>query len=231
MNQSASLSVSLRGHHLFAGLDPRQFEQVMVASRIDDYEAGQVLFERGQNAQHFFIVLDGQINLFLYSRAGEEKIVEILRPGNSFAEAVMFMEGSAYPVSSVAVVKSQVARLPNREYIAILRESPDTCLRMLSHLSRRLHLRIREIESLTLESATHRLVRLIEARLPPDDDAPAEINLLESRQELASRLSIKPETLSRILRQLVDVGAIDVNGRVLRVNDRKRLIAVRDAIG
>ena len=47
----------------------------------------------------------------------------------------------------------------------MLRESPETCLRMLGHLSQRLHMRIREIEYLTLESATHRLVRMIEARI------------------------------------------------------------------
>ena len=55
----------------------------------------------------------------------------------------------------------------------MLRESPETCLRMLGHLSQRLHMRIREIEYLTLESATHRLVRMIEARLPREGDGPA----------------------------------------------------------
>ena len=79
---------------------------------------------------------------------------------------------------------------------------------MLGHLSQRLHMRIREIEYLTLESATHRLVRMIESRLPLDMDGPAEIQLQESRQEIASRLSMKPETLSRILRSLPDSGAI-----------------------
>jgi CRP-like cAMP-binding protein len=101
---------------------------------------------------------------------------------------------------------------------------------MLGHLSQRLHMRIREIEYLTLESATHRLVRLIEGRLPAGEDGPTEVTLQESRQELASRLSMKPETLSRILRQLSDAGAIDVHGRVLRVPDRSRLLAVLDAV-
>jgi CRP-like cAMP-binding protein len=101
---------------------------------------------------------------------------------------------------------------------------------MLGHLSQRLHMRIREIEYLTLESATHRLVRMIEGRLPPGATGPLEINLPESRQELASRLSMKPETLSRILRHLSDSGAIVVHGRQLQVPDRSRLLAVLDAV-
>jgi len=95
-------------------------------------------------------------------------------------------------------------------------------------VSQRLHMRIREIEYLTLESATHRLVRHLESRLPPDETGATEITLQESRQELASRLSMKPETLSRILRHLSDDGSIVVQGRVLQVPDRKRLLAVLD---
>jgi CRP-like cAMP-binding protein len=219
----------LRGHHLFAGLAPAQLQRVFAACHVDNLEAGQVLFDRGQPAQCFYIVVQGQVNLVLYSKAGEEKIIDILGPGQSFAEAVMFMKSPGYPVSAVAAMRSQVARFSNREYLAILRESPDTCLRMLGHLSQRLHMRLREIEYLTLESATHRLVRHLEARLPPDHSGTAEITLQESRQEIASRLSMKPETLSRILRQLSDSGAIVVNGRVVQVPDRQRLLAVLDA--
>ena len=166
MSNLETLALVVRGHHLFAGLSPPQLQRVLAASHVDEYEPGQYLFDRGQPAQHFYIVVEGQVNLVLHSKAGEEKIVDILGPGNSFAEAVLFMEGPVYPVSAVAAARSQVARFQNREYLTILRESPETCLRMLGHLSQRLHMRLREIEYLTLESATHRLVRMIEGRLP-----------------------------------------------------------------
>jgi CRP-like cAMP-binding protein len=230
MLDHASNLAAVRNHHLFAGLSPAQMQRMMATSHVEHFEPGHLLFDRGQPAQSFFIVLDGQVNLVLYSKAGEEKIVDILGPGNSFAEAVMFMEAPGYPVSAVAAVRSTIARFSSREYLAILRESPETCIRMLGHLSLRLHMRIREIEYLTLESATHRLVRLIEGRLPPGQSGPTEITLQESRQELASRLSMKPETLSRILRHLADAGAIVVHGRVLQVPDRKRLLAMLDSV-
>jgi CRP-like cAMP-binding protein len=229
MQNQTALLAGLRGHHLFAGLSPPQMQRLLSVSHVDEHEAGQLLFDRGHPASHFFVVLDGQVNLVLYSKAGEEKIVDIIGPGNSFAEAVMFMEAPGYPVSAVAAMQSVVARFPSREYLSILRDSPETCLRMLGNLSQRLHMRIREIEYLTLESATHRLVRLIEGRLPLDGAGPLEITLQESRQELASRLSMKPETLSRILRHLADAGAIVIHGRLLQVPDRRRLLAMLDS--
>jgi CRP-like cAMP-binding protein len=221
----------IRAHHLFAGLAPPQVQRLFATAHIDEAEAGQVLFDRGQPAKHFYIVVEGQVNLVLYSKTGEEKIVDILGPGQSFAEAVMFMSGPVYPVSAVAATPSRIARFSSTEYVAMLRESPETCLRMLGHLSQRLHMRIREIEYLTLESATHRLVRMIESRIPADAQGPVEVQLQESRQEIASRLSMKPETLSRILRHLSDRGAIEVHGRHLVVPDRARLASILESTG
>ena len=227
LNDSNALA-GIRTHHLFAGLSPAQLQRVLGTAYIEEAESGQLLFDRGQPAMHFYVVVEGQVNLVLYSKTGEEKIVDILGPGQSFAEAVMFMSGPAYPVSAMAASRARIAKFSSADYLAILRESPETCLRMLGHLSQRLHMRIREIEYLTLESATHRLVRMIDGRLPIDTDGPAEIQLQESRQEIASRLSMKPETLSRILRTLSDNGAIAVQGRTLQVPSRHRLLALLD---
>ena len=227
-HESPAALAGIRAHHLLAGLAPPQLQRVMASAQVLTAESGQVLFDRGQPASHFYVVIDGQVNLVLYSKAGEEKIVDILGPGQSFAEAVMFMAGPMYPVSAVAAGTSRIARFSSTEYISMLRESPETCLRMLGHLSQRLHMRIREIEYLTLESATHRLVRMLESRLPAGGDGPHAILLQESRQEIASRLSMKPETLSRILRTLADSGVLTVQGRTLQVPSRSRLVAILD---
>lgn len=224
-----SLHPGIRTHHLFSGLSPPQLQRLLATAQVEEVEAGQVLFDRGQPARHYYIVVEGQVNLVLYSKAGEEKIVDILGPGQSFAEAVMFMEGPMYPVSAVASAPSRVARFSSAEYVAMLRESPETCLRMLGNLSQRLHMLIREIEYLTLESATHRFVRFLEAKLPLDNDGPAEVHLHESRQEIASHLSMKPETLSRILRNLTDAGALEAHGRNVVVPSRARLVSMLEA--
>ncbi len=224
-----SALAGIRAHHLFSGLAPAQLQRLMATAHLEEAEASKVLFNRGQPARHFYIVVEGQVNLVLYSKTGEEKIVDILGPGQSFAEAVMFMSGPMYPVSAVVAIPSRIARFSSAEYVAILRENPETCLRLLGNLSQRLHMRIREIEYLTLESATHRFVRMLDGRLPAGSLGPAEVQLQESRQEIASHLSMKPETLSRILRNLADSGAIEVHGRSVLVPDRARLLSILDA--
>ncbi len=182
---------------------------------------GHLLFDRGQPAQRFFIVLDGQVNLVLYSKAGEEKIVDILGPGNSFAEAVMFMEAPDTRCRpwrrcgpGRALLEPRVPGDPAREPgdLPAHARPPEPAPAHAHPRDRVPHARERDAPAGAAD------------RGPPAagrSPGPTEITLQESRQELASRLSMKPETLSRILRHLADAGAIVVHGRVLQVPDRE----------
>ncbi len=220
---AAELLGLLREHYLFSALDDLQFARVAAQAELVGLDAGQLLFQRGAPARHFFVVLDGEIKLALQSRAGEEKVVERLGRGQSFAEALMFVDAPRYPLAAVALEPSRVVAIEATDFLAMLRASPDTCLALLADLSRRLHARIREIEELTLASATHRLARHLLALAPPGAAGPSTVTLDESRQLLASRLAIKPETLSRILRSLTDAGVIRVDGRQIELTDPERL--------
>jgi CRP-like cAMP-binding protein len=218
----------IRRQPLFAALDDAQFERVLRHAQGVALEPRQLLFQRGDPARHFYIVLEGSVKLALQSRAGDEKIVERLFPGQSFAEALMFLDAPLYPLAAIALEPAVVLCVPNAEYRAVLAESPATCLRLLAEFSRRLHGLVREIEELTLATATGRLVRHVlelAGEHGADGTAPLTVTLSESKQMLAARLAIKPETLSRILRSLSDAGVMRVDGRSIHVPDVERLRA------
>jgi CRP-like cAMP-binding protein len=217
---------AIRHHPILSSLTDEQFEELGAQLSATRHAAQHVLFQAGDPARHFFIVLEGQVRLFVQSRSGQEKIVDVIHPGQTFAEALMFLDAPRYPVSAQAVEESLVLAVPNGPFLRILRDSPETSLRLLADLSVRLHQLVGEIERLTLASATHRLVRHLVDQLPESTDLVSRITLRESRQDLASRLGMKPETLSRILRSLSDEGAIEVDGREVRIPDRRRLDAV-----
>ena len=218
-------------HPLFAALAHEQLRRLLRAGRIEQLRAGQVLYSRGESSTRFFLVLDGQVKLSLHSREGIEKIIDIQGPGQVFAEAVALMTRPVYQMTATAATAARVLGIPNQEYLEMLLGRPEACRQALRHLSSRLHLRIREIEGLTLESATSRVARLLDARMPAGTTETARIQLAETRQELASYLAIKPETLSRALRVLADHGAVAVQGRAIEVLSRVRLRAHLDDVG
>jgi CRP-like cAMP-binding protein len=153
------------------------------------------------------------------STDGCEKVIELVQPGKTFAEAVMFMEEATYPVNAESVEDSKVIGFDGDSFKTLLRDSPETCFRLLSILSRRLHGHVDEIDKLTLSTAMTRLV----AYLLQLADGSSDIHLTVSKNLLASRLSIKPETLSRLFSKLHKEGLVTVHGQSIAIHDTEAL--------
>lgn len=176
-------------------------------------EEGQRLFEFGQRADRHFYLRSGQIKLFRTSPDGGEKVIEIIRPQETFAEAVMFMERCCYPVSAEAITFSVVLAFDNRSMMDLLRGSIETCFRLMANMGTRLHQQLEDIDELTLHNAAFRLVSFLLQQVPGGVLESPEIQLNTPKHIIASRLSIQPETFSRILARLSRRRLIAVHGQ------------------
>ena len=211
---AGDLAAVVRGMALFESLRPDQLERVVAAAHPVRLREGQRLFDHRQPARRFFHLLDGQIKLFRTSPGGGEKVIEIVHPGETFAQAVMFMPADdGYPVNAEAIDPSALLAFDVAAVHGVLRESVDTCLRMLASLSHRLRQQVDEIEKLTLQPASRRLAAYLVEQLPREVLLSPEIHLTAPKNVIASRLGIQPETFSRIVARLVKDGLIHVRGR------------------
>ena len=210
----------LRAAPLLSGLSDEQLARVCVHAKRHTLDGGQWLFSQGDPAQRFYLVQQGQIRLFRLSPDGAEKVMEIVSPGQTFAEALMFLNAPRYPVCAAALEPSQVIAIDARDFATMLRGSVETCFVVLGALSRRLRGLIAEIDNLTLHTAKSRVARYLLAHCPQERHAFA----LDVRKGvLASRLSVKPETFSRVIKQLTQDGAIAVQGAHITLLDRAAL--------
>jgi CRP-like cAMP-binding protein len=168
------------------------------------------------------------VKLFRLSPEGDEKIIEVMRPGETFAEAVMFMGTKGhYPVNAESVGESRIFAFEQKTFLNLLRESSDASFGLLASMSRRLHMLVNQIESLTLQNATYRLVAYLLEQIPRNVKTSPEVQLTTPKAVIASRLAIQPETLSRILAKLRQGGLIEVHGNHITVRDVQ---ALRDMV-
>ena len=117
MEESCPEYESIRRHYLFSGLDQDQFDTLMTKVVRVTLEKGEVLFHRGDAASHFYFVDSGQVELSMTAPTGQKKVLEVIGPDRTFAEAVAFMREHKYPVTSEALMDSVLCQIPNREYV------------------------------------------------------------------------------------------------------------------
>jgi CRP-like cAMP-binding protein len=210
-----TIKQALKQSHLFSSLTDIQLDRVYKHSELIRLDDGQLLFDHGQNVNYFYLVLSGRIKLFRLSPDGQEKIIEIVPPGEVFAEALMFMDQPFYPVSSAALSATEVVGIDAKDFKAMLWDSVDTCLLLLGDMSFRLRKLVHEIDTLTLHSGSCRVASYL---LHQAQDAQS-FDLDTAKNVIAARLSIKPETFSRIIKNLKNQGILSIEGSRVSIHD------------
>jgi CRP-like cAMP-binding protein len=216
----------LRNVPLFRELTDAELDRIAAGTAQVRAPAGTILFRRGEPCTGFHVVVYGQVKLAFGAADGAEKVVEILGPGQSFGEAVMFLE-KPYVVFAEALADSLLLQIGKSGVFAELERNPRFARRMLAGLAQRLHHLVQDLEAYTLHSGTQRVIGYLmrdhsEAEGP---HAPVDVALATSKGVLASRLNITREHFSRILHDLSTAGLIEVRGRIIRILDPERLRA------
>lgn len=225
MLAETSLVAELRRHHLFSRLPDEALAEVCASANLKRLSAGATLFHQGDRAERFYYLFSGQVKLHRVASDGQEKLVEVIRAGESFAEALLFTGTPNYPVSATALKSCVMASLHGPQYRRMLEKHPSICLDILATLTIRLHQRMNEIDTLTLANASHRVVRFLHQSRDGDSDV---VTLDVPKRLIASKLGIQPETFSRILNRLIATGMIDVRRRRIEILDRQRLVNYQD---
>ena len=118
-------------------------------------------------------------------------------------------------MSETVVVGIDAANFKN-----MLNGSVETCLLLLGDMSFRLRKLINEIDTLTLHSGTCRVANYFLQHVPDDQDC---FELETAKGVIAARLSVKPETFSRIMKNLRGEGIISIDGSKITIHNREAL--------
>lgn len=213
---------------LFSDLPEDDLARIARSCRLEVFDRGNILFHKGDPCHGFHLVLEGQIKLAFVSASGNQKVVEIIQRGQSFGEAVMFMQ-KPYALMAQALSDCQVLFIARDVVFQEVRKDPDFCMRLLAGLSQRLHHLIKDMEFYSLCSGRERIVGYLLGEMAEDESGPptgrVEVLLTTQKGTIASRLNLTQEHFSRVLHELADDGLIEVVGRRIVVPDVGRLRA------
>ena len=203
--------------YMFSELQLAQIEQLANGTRLLEISRGSTLFNRGDRAHGFYLLLEGQVKLGVISPQGDEKVIGLIQAGQSFGEAVLFLERS-FPIYAQATADSKLLLITREAIFDILDNDVTVVRRMLAGISARNRQLVNDIESISLQNSTQRLIGYL-LQMSADSPNPGRLLLPANKLTIASMLNITPETLSRVMLRLNSAGLIEVNGKEIVITD------------
>lgn len=206
----------VRGTPLFGAISQDVAQGLIGNQPVRVYEKSTVLFQQGEPANSFFVILDGWVKVYRMTPDGSEAVVGVFRRGETFAEAAIFL-GSRYPVSAEVVTTSRLLRIDGEMLRRRIREQPDLALSMLASASHHLKFLVEQIEQIKLLSGPQRIADFL-VRLCSKTSGEETVELPYEKALIANRLGMKPESLSRALAKLRPHG-VTVDREMVNIAD------------
>ncbi|MBI3820674.1 MAG: Crp/Fnr family transcriptional regulator [Planctomycetes bacterium] len=226
---STSLESSLASTPIFGAMEPVELRLFASMARRRTLVKGEIIFSENAPADAFYIMERGRVRLYRTGHDGHAHVIHHVAPGQSFAEAAVF--GMArFPATAEAADNSTVIVIPAAPFLKRLRERPDLYERVIISLSMWMHTLLDRVNELTAGSAAGRLAHYLVRQPATNAGSAVIIQLQIPKREIAARLSIAPETLSRILHDWEELKIIISRPKGIEVLDLARLERIADNI-
>lgn len=206
----------------FKGLPEADISALMAAASLHNYTKHQNLFQQGDQADRFFVVISGWIKLYRHTAEGDEAVVAIFTRGDVFGEAAI-ISGAGYPFAAQAAEETRLIEIPGTILRERARENHEVMARIMTSMSRELRSLQMENEHLSLMSAPQRVGCLLLQLSSGMIGKGGTFSFPYDKSLAAARLGMKPETFSRALTQLKPIG-VSVNGPEIKIDSFSGLV-------
>ena len=122
---------------LFKDLSPREVQVLASSCREREYPAGAVLLRQGETGVGLFVIVEGKVRVTQHREGGEEHELSILGKGDVLGE-MSLLDDLPRSATATALEPTRALVMPVWDFRAVLRESPEIGITLLSVLSRRL---------------------------------------------------------------------------------------------
>lgn len=225
------LTTEIAKMSLFSGMAPESLSGVAMASSWRRAQRNQRVYQQDDMPKALFYVMSGHVRRAIASQDGEEKVIDIVSPGDFFGLAELF-SATPYVSFAEAVSPTVLLQIGGTALFQALDDDRSALQRVLAAVAKGKVALERDLATSFFQSGARRLLdyllREAGSRLAPTGDTVLQLPV--SKRLIAARLGVSAETLSRALRELSDAELIAVRGRTIILRDKlARRVAEREA--
>ena len=215
---------------LFAGLVDAELDAILQEARSLRIAKNASVFEQGEEAHSFFVLLHGHVRASKTTAAGEQVVVRYVGPGESFGVA-MAIGLQRYPATATAVDDSVVLAWPSASWPRLVERYPSLATNTLRTVGSRLqetHTRVVEMSTQQVEQrVAHALLRLAKQSGRKVENG-VEIDFPISRQDIAQMTGTTLHTVSRLLSGWEQRGLIESGRQRIVLREPHKLVVLAE---
>lgn len=219
-----NLRATLQSLTYFQGISSEELDRLTSRAVVKRFASGSTIFIEDDTSAGLWVVADGHVKIYKLNPDGAEHILHIVGPGSTFGD-IAAMDGGANPANAAAMnTDADVWLVPHEALADTLLREPRLALNLIRQLARRVRTLVGQIEDLALYSVVVRLSRfLLKQAEDPTLSGPG-----VTRMAIAAHINTTPQTLSVVLRELEQSGAITFDRHHVRIvrEDTLRSIAM-----
>lgn len=200
---------------LFSGLTEDALTQLIKNTHYATLKQGEIISHEGMPLLACPLVISGEIEVLRHTYLGEEKIFGLFSRYEIVAIAAAFMPHNRLPMTVRAKTDSTILLVDKHSLLELCEQNPIIMKRLLIRFSLKLYEHVNHIDWLTSSSAEQRLAAyfLLQCKQQQSD----QFTLPLSRAQLATKLGIRYETLSRLLSGWRKQYVIKINAKLVNV--------------
>ncbi|MFL9832800.1 Crp/Fnr family transcriptional regulator [Chryseobacterium terrae] len=177
------------------------------------YYPDDLIFSEGDVPSFFFLISKGKVKLNNYNEGGKEFIQGILSQGQSFGLSSLFTE-KTYPINAVAVEESEVIKMPKSQYLQFVKQNPENYFTIIKSLSEHMHYKFLMMQSMAFQKPAQKLLTLMNyLKNHHHDQSQYALQILLTRQQLASLTGLSVETVIRVIKNMEKEGILKIQNR------------------
>lgn len=220
----------LRSLALFHGMSDDDLNDILADATSRRYPVGSAVFEQGQAADQFYVLLHGRLRVTQVNAEGHQIIVRMVNPGDLFGIAKA-LRRTDYPGTAGVVAESVALAWPMEAFDRILGRHPSLAINVMQTMGQRLqeaHAKVRELSTEEVERRVAHTVLRLASQSGRKEAGGIRIDFPVSKQDIAEMTGTTLHTVSRILTAWEAVGLVEGGRQKLLVKDPHRLLLIGD---
>lgn len=218
-----SALVELINFELFKSFDKDTLSLLCEDAQIVVSSHKMSLFEAGQIAGHFYIVLTGAYKLCKSSPHGDETIVYFSTPGDVIAALVMAKADSSYPVNAISMGPSRCVKIAKHNFTSVWQKHPELIMSIQAQLSTRMGF-MQNQKTLSKSPLSTKVANLLLEILNKSSNHELLLPIPLTRKDIADSLGSTVESVIRVMSAWSKLGYIETKEQQVFVLNVAKII-------